>query len=286
LTVSFTDGSTTTADILLGADGINSAVRRYFAPDSAPKWTGWVAFRSVFDIKLLEGLDTAILDDANHWASPDRTFFSSRLGQNLFTIVGGNYSDPDAPDAPYKDATWNSDGDINVLREYYKDWNPAVRKMIHASPTTRIYPNTAAPGLDSWIYGQGRVTLVGDAAHAHGGALAAGGSLALDDAYALAAALWHVFPPGANLGTGEIQRSLALYERTRKTHTDAVISTVQKGNKAINARLKKPRETDEELRERLKNRGDPYWIHEHDVVASFAEAVAEVSKDAVALPKL
>jgi salicylate hydroxylase len=274
LVISFVDGSTANADILLGADGIKSAVRRQFVANSDPQWTGWVAFRSVFDVKALDGLDTGV-DEANHWWGPDRTFFASRLGSDLFTIVGGNYSDPDAPDAAYKDTNWNSDGSIDVLREYYKDWHPAVRKLVEATPYIRQYPNTAAPGLTTWIYGNGRVTLVGDAAHAHGGALAAGGSLALDDAYAIKAALWHVFRPGAIHTTADIQRALSLYQRTRKTHTDRVVSMIQQGNKATIARIQKGVETDQELRMRLGNRSDPYWIHEHNVEAEFAQAAAE-----------
>jgi salicylate hydroxylase len=278
LMITFTDGSTATADILLGADGINSAVRRHFVPDSEPKRTGWIAFRSVFDVNLLkdQGIDD-VLEEANHWWGPDRTFFSSRLGKNLFTIVGGHYGNLDAPNAPYKDATWNSDGNADTLREYYQDWHPVVRKMVDATPYTRQYPNTAAPGLNTWTYCNSRVTLAGDAAHAHGGALAAGGSLAIDDAYAFAAAFWHVFPSTANPSTVDIQRALSIYERTRKAHVDRVISTVLQGNKAILARLKRPRDTDEELRKRIKSRSDPYWIHEHDVEAAFAQAVIQHS---------
>lgn len=275
VTITFTDGSTVAADLVLAADGIKSAVRQYFVPGSDPKWTGWVAFRSVFDVKLIEGVEDDVLDEANHWWGPDRTFFSSRLGGDLFTIVGGQYSDPDAADAPYKDAVWNSDGDLRVLQDYYKDWHPVIRKLVDASPYTRLYPNTAAPGLDTWIYGNGRVTLVGDAAHAHGGALAAGGSLALDDAYAFVASLWHTFTPGLSWSVADIPRALSTYERTRKPHADRVIHTVQKGNAAILARLKEPRETDEQLRARLQGRADPYWIHEHDVQAAFAQVVAK-----------
>ena len=218
LIITFQDGRSTTADIVLGADGIRSAVRGSFVPDSEPRWTGWVAFRAVFEADRLKDVDE-ILQEANHWWGHDTTFFSSRLGTHLFTIVGGHYSDPDAPDAPYKDATWNSEGDINVLRSYYKDWHPHIRQMIDATPYIRQYPNTSAPAIDTWAYGKGRVTLAGDAAHAHGGALAAGGSLALDDAYAFGAALWHVFPPGAAHSKANIQQALSLYERTRKPHT-------------------------------------------------------------------
>lgn len=157
LLITFEDGSETVADVLLGADGIQSAVRRFFIPTSAPKWIGWVAFRSVFGAKLVEHIP-GVLDEAYHWWGPDRTFFSSRLGKNLFTIVGGNYTDPNAPDAPWKDATWNSDGDLGVLKSYYKDWHPMIRQMIDASRYVRMYSNTFASSLETWVHGDGRVT--------------------------------------------------------------------------------------------------------------------------------
>ena len=288
LTISFEDGSKETADILFGADGIHSAVRRFFVPSSNPQWTGWTAFRSIFAVDLLEALDPAVIDEANHWWGPDRTFFASRLGKDLFTIVGGYYSDPDAPNAPYKDATWNSEGDVNVLRGYYRDWHPVVRTMVAATPYTRQYPNTAAPGLDCWVFGNGRITLAGDAAHAHGGALAAGGSLAIDDAYAFAASLRHVFPPSSHIQSkAEIPHALSLFERTRKPHTDRVINMIREGNKNGIARLRRDdRETDEELRARIRSRSDPSWIHEHDVEAAFAQAVAQDMENSPLVPNL
>ncbi|KAK4542351.1 hypothetical protein LTR36_006807 [Oleoguttula mirabilis] len=279
LLVSFADGSTVTADVLLGADGINSAVRRSFVPSSAPKWTGWVAFRSVFDAKLVEHIP-GVLEEANHWWGHDRTFFASRLGRDLFTVVGGWHGDPDAhAGSPYQASTWNSDGDVAVLREYYKDWHPVVRQMIDASPYTRLYPNTFASSLESWVHGGGRVTYAGDAAHAHGGAFAAGGSLALDDAYAFALAIFHVYPPGSAHKPGEagIRTALGLYEQTRKAHTDRVLSTVREGNKKKVESLGRT-ETDEQLRRRMSDRADPAWIHEHDVEAAFAQAVEREGK--------
>ncbi|KAK4496824.1 hypothetical protein PRZ48_012808 [Zasmidium cellare] len=274
LLISFTDESTTTADVLLGADGIQSAVRRSFVPSSAPKWTGWVAFRSVFDAKLVEHIP-GVLDEAYHWWGPDRTFFSSKLGKNQFTIVGGNYTDPNAPDAPFKDATWNSDGDLAVFKEYYKDWHPAIRQMIDASPYTRLYPNTFASSLDTWVHGNGQVTYAGDAAHAHGGAFAAGGSLALDDAWAFSRAILTAYPPGSpKPSKAVITQALRLYEATRKPHTDRVLSTVHANNENAIKRLGQV-ENDEQLRERMKKRADPFWIHEHEVDKVFDQVLAE-----------
>ncbi|KAK4966145.1 hypothetical protein LTR42_011305 [Elasticomyces elasticus] len=247
LIIHFADGSTTLTDLLLGADGINSAVRRAFVPTSQPQWTGW---------------------------APDRTFFASRLGKDLFAIVGSWQSDPAAADAPFKTATWDAEGDIELLKEFYAQWNPEVRQMIQASPYTRLYPNTAAQSLDTWVHGQGRISFAGDAAHAHGGAFAAGGSLALDDAFAFASALLHVYPQGSEQKPSgdQLEDALRLYEKTRKPHTDRVLAVVHEGNRKKVESLGQA-ETDEQLRQRMQSRGDTSWLHEHDVEAAFARAL-------------
>lgn len=276
LVISFADGTTTTADILLGADGIHSRVRTQFVPSTKTAWTGWVTFRSVFPVSHLSHIPD-VPNEAVHIWGPDRTLFLSHLGKDLFTVVGSAQSDPGAPDAPYKDSTWNSDGDVNVLREYYKDWSPLVKGIIDAVPYTRVYPNSTAHTLDTWILSQGRVTLAGDAAHAHGGAFAAGGSLALDDAWAFAASIFHVFPPESRLSptVQDVASAVALYERTRKGHTDRVMKVVAQGNsKKIEQVRRQEKDTDEQLRQRMQQRADTSWIHEHDVIAAFEAALA------------
>ncbi|KAI0845948.1 FAD/NAD(P)-binding domain-containing protein [Daldinia vernicosa] len=284
LVITFADGTTATADIILGADGIHSPVRTFFVPTSSTAWTGWVAFRSVFLYSHVAHIKD-LPDEANHFWGPDRTLFISKLGRDLFTVVGSYQADPDAPDAPYKDSTWNSDGDVDTLRDFYKDWSPLVRQIVDAVPSTRIYPNAAAHPLETWVLGSGKVTLAGDAAHAHGGAFAAGGSLALDDAWAFVSSILYVLPENATRkpNDAEILKALRIYEKTRKPHTDRVMSVVHQNNKNKVARYSQAREleTDEQLRTRIKNRVDPSWIHEHDVQAAFAQAVADETTDQV-----
>lgn len=274
LAITFADGTSASADILLGADGISSAVRRYFVPESTNKWTGWVAFRSVFDADLLPPDLGEALEEANHWWSPERTFFASKLGRNLFTIVGGSHEDPGDSSALYKYAVWNSDGNVEIVKALYKDWHPVIRQMIDAAPYVRQYPNTYASPLETWTHGDGRVTFAGDAAHAHGGAFAAGGSLALDDAYALASAISHVYPVGARKPSEiNISRALSIYEQTRKPHTDRVQKVVGENNAKGVARLGRE-ETDEQLRSRMSNRQNLAWLHEHDVIATLNSVIS------------
>jgi salicylate hydroxylase len=77
--------------------------------------------------------------------------------------------------------------------------------------------------LLNWVFGS-RVTLVGDAAHAHGGAFAAGGSLALDDSLALGLAFEEVFSSSkATFSPENINKALGLYSQIRQLHTAGVV---------------------------------------------------------------
>ncbi|OAA65257.1 salicylate 1-monooxygenase [Niveomyces insectorum RCEF 264] len=316
LVLTFADGSetataTATADLLLGTDGIQSAVRTFFVPASRPRWTGGVAFRSVFPAAHVAHI-AGLPDEATHVWGPDRSLFFSPLGRGLFTVVGMQQVDPDDPDAPLRDAAWDDEGSVAQLRQMYSNrnsrgseseskresesesgtetgWSPLVQSLVAAVPHTRLFPNAAvSASLSTWVLGDGdvygRVTLAGDAAHAHGGAFATGGSLALDDAWAFAAAVRHVFPvggpPAAPAAVSEkLRAALTLYEATRKAHTDRLLGIVHAGAQArlaqlrAEARAARPPETDDELRQRIKSRPDPTWLHEHDVVAAFAAAV-------------
>lgn len=113
------------------------------------------------------------------------------------------------------------------------------------------------------------MTLVGDAAHTHGGAHAAGGSLALDDAYALFLSISHVFPASSTskLSGPAIRQALTLYEETRKPHTERLLKTVHASRRATAP------QNDEELRHKMLSRADTAWLSEHDVEIAFAKVL-------------
>lgn len=139
----------------------------------------------------------------------------------------------------------------------------------------------AGAALDQWTFGS-RVTLLGDAAHTHGGAYAAGASLAIDDAYALYLSLAAVFPPGQPVSepvpSREIGRALGLYESVRRPHAARVLESVHAGRRQQLERLEAlsrkglSEESDEDFSARIRGRGDPVWLNEHDVEAAFRTA--------------
>ncbi|KPM39404.1 hypothetical protein AK830_g7147 [Neonectria ditissima] len=276
-TLQFEDGSTAEADICIGADGIHSNVRKTFVPQHTLHWTGWVALRATFESSRLGDLEFP--EDATHWIGHDRNFFHSHLGKGLFTVVGGFHANPLDPNAPGQDAKWDDLGNVQDFKDLYKDWNPTVRAFIEASPYVRLFPNFAGAALETWSFSN-RITLIGDAAHTHGGAFAAGGSLAIDDAYALHLALNYVWPPSSSQSAkptkSQIAEIFAIYEATRKPHLNKILGIVHKslaGQKATVERGKT--ETDEQLQERVLQRMDPWWISEHDVDGAFREAIGK-----------
>ncbi|KAH7155797.1 hypothetical protein B0J13DRAFT_604728 [Dactylonectria estremocensis] len=274
-TLYFEDGTTAEADICVGADGIHSNVRKTFVPTHTLHWTGWVALRATFEASRLKDLDFP--SDAAHWIGHDRNFFHSHLGKGLFTTVGGFHADPSDPKAQGQDVKWDDLGSLEEFKELYKDWNPTVRAFIEASPYVRLFPNFAGKALETWSF-DNRVVLVGDAAHTHGGAFAAGGSLAIDDAYALHLALDHVWPASSaqtdKPTKDQISEIFKIYEATRKPHMNKLLDVVHKSLAGSKINLERGKtETDEQLRQRVLQRMDPWWISEHDVDGAFHDAV-------------
>ncbi|KOS41132.1 hypothetical protein ACN38_g8003 [Penicillium nordicum] len=268
----FEDGTSAHGEILIGADGLRSSVRQSFVPDYKLRFSGKVFMRATFDASLVEGKIPDLPADSIHWWGPKDDFFASRLGKNQYTTVGA-YDDPRSTEEVEKSIAWDQDGNVEFLRDRYKDWNPTVKALAELTPSTNLYPNFAGDALPNWIFGS-RVTLIGDAAHAHGGAFAAGGSLALDDSLALGLAFKEVFSSkNAPFSTRNINKALRLYSQTRQPHTARLLGIVHSQIDKKGTIFATPEEEDAVLVARLAGRPNTEWLSEHNVEAAFNAVV-------------
>ncbi|KAG9691057.1 monooxygenase, partial [Aureobasidium melanogenum] len=269
--VEFEDTTTIHADLLVGADGIRSAVRGFFVPDFELKWSGLIAYRSAFDIKLLDHVQDLPEDTTQWWSSRDG-ILGTRMGRGKYGIVAFHNANPSRDQHLLEKMHWDETTNTATLRDMFKDFHPVVRDIVEAAPHVRTYPNFYGGFLDTYEFG-GRVVLVGDAAHSHGGALAANTSLGIDDAYCLYLCLLErVSSDGRlTLGAEELQQSLTLYDAVRRPHCEKVLKVTHGMYAMNNERLwgGGEEETDEQLREKLRTRPYAEWIHEYDVETAF-----------------
>jgi salicylate hydroxylase len=76
--VEFADNTIIHADLLIVADGLRSAVRGFFVPDFELKWSGLIAYRSAFDVKLLDDVED-LPEDTTQWVCCTFTQPSSQV---------------------------------------------------------------------------------------------------------------------------------------------------------------------------------------------------------------
>lgn len=293
--VEFEDTTTIHADLLVGADGIRSAVRGYFVPDFELKWSGLIAYRSAFDVKLLDHVEdlpedttqwvcctpSNLLPETNidqQWSSRDG-ILGTKMGRDKYGIVAFHHADPSKDQHLLEKTYWDETTDTARFREMYDDFHPVVKNIVGAASQVRTYPNFYGGFLETYEFG-GRVVLVGDAAHSHGGALAANASLGIDDSYCLYLSLLKQISSEGRLilGAKELQKSLRLYDTVRRPHCEKVLRVTHAMYAMNNDRLwgGGEEEMDEQLREKLRTRPYAEWIHEYNVVDAFIDASQRV----------
>jgi 2-polyprenyl-6-methoxyphenol hydroxylase-like FAD-dependent oxidoreductase len=171
--VRLSDGSTREYDLVVGADGIHSSIRRLVFADGAPRPVGQVSWRFLIE-------DGPPLPGWTVMLARGRAFLMIPLGEGLvYCYADLSASDPRDP----------TEGSISRLVELFADFQePAAgilgrlarARALHFSPIEEV---VARP----WV--KGRVVLIGDAAHATSPNMAQGASMAVEDALVLAEVL-------------------------------------------------------------------------------------------------
>ncbi|MET8826239.1 FAD-dependent monooxygenase [Streptomyces sp. NPDC004610] len=176
--VRFTDGREASGDILIGADGINSAIRRQRTGDiRKPRYGGFLCWLSIIPFshpRMTVGFN------AHYWGRGAR-FGLHDVGSGRVYWWGTVNMPADAARA------W--DGDRTEIARAYGNWADEVQDVILATRTDDIVavPAQDRPFLETW--GDGPVTLLGDAAHPMLPSLGQGASSAIEDAVVLAQCL-------------------------------------------------------------------------------------------------
>ena len=211
----FADGSSSTADVLIGTDGIHSTVRTLIDPHApAPERIPLLNFGAIADIAI------PARSDAMYFVFGERGFF-------------GYWRQPDGRTAWFSNLPYAAHMTSAQARAVSAaDWLRTLREMYSCDEAPRaLLEHTAAkelvvlgsmeimPNLPHWH--RGRMVLVGDSAHAPSSSSGQGASLAVESAVELARCLRDV----SNLSS-----AFVAYERLRRARVQQVATRAAKTN--------------------------------------------------------
>jgi 2-polyprenyl-6-methoxyphenol hydroxylase-like FAD-dependent oxidoreductase len=193
----FEDGQVERSDLLIGADGLMSTIRGRLLGDAPPRYSGTSGWRAVIDwpdedqgtFKIMVGLGHRII---TYPVAPGKLYFLCML-----SVPAGGRDEPGQSRA--------------LLRERFAQFADPVAAILDSTPDEAISRADIVdrPPVKRW--GEGRVTLLGDAAHPMTPNLAMGACTAIEDGVVLADRL-----SGAG---GDVAGALRAYEHERMPRT-------------------------------------------------------------------
>jgi salicylate hydroxylase len=176
----FDDGSEVEADVIVGADGIHSRVREaLFGPDD-PRFTGKVCYRSVVATDAVKGARQST--ENTQWLGPHGTIVLYPMrGEELINVVC-HYDDEH-----YRHESWVNECDRGEVLDRYAGWHGSVLRIFEAGDTWYKWALYDRDPIPKWT--EGRITVLGDAAHPMLPYLGQGACQAMEDGAVLATAL-------------------------------------------------------------------------------------------------
>ena len=199
-------GAIREGDALIGADGIHSTVRAGLFGDDAPRFTGNVAWRALVPAERLPAGLVRPMTTA--WWGPHKHFvhYYLRSGTlvNCVCVV---------EKAGWEVESWTERGDFEELKRDFAGWHEDVHTLIDNMDRNSLYKWALhdRPPMRRW--GEGAVTLLGDACHPTLPFMAQGAAMAIEDAAVLATCL---------AADDSVPSGLKRYEDLRRQRTAAV----------------------------------------------------------------
>jgi salicylate hydroxylase len=248
IAVHLADGSSAGGDLLVGADGVKSAVRRQLiGPDNAA-YTGDAAWRlTVPTERLPKDFMPPVM---SVWMGPGRhvVCYYLRAGQVL-NFVGLVETDEVAEES------WTARFPWEKLKRDFEGWHPFVQTVIDTADKDECFRWSLFYRLpiDTWC-GR-RVTLLGDAVHATLPYLAQGAAMSIEDGAVLSRALQ---------SSGSVESALQLYQRNRIERTSRIVKISGANRDLFHMRDQTA------LRQAFKNRDEGgarnAWLYSYDAL--------------------
>lgn len=212
--VQLEDGATFDCDVLVAADGVHSALRTALGHADRPAFTGCVAWRGLLPMdRLPERLREPV---GTNWIGPGAHVitYPVRRGEllNFVGIVEG---------AQWARESWTERGTREACAADFRGWHDDVQRLVGLLEAPLKWALMGREPLERW--GEGRVTMMGDACHPTLPFLAQGACMAIEDALVLARCL--------DAQRGAPDAALRRYEGLRMDRTGRIVRGANEAGK-------------------------------------------------------
>jgi 6-hydroxynicotinate 3-monooxygenase len=235
--LTFENGRVIEADVVIGADGIDSTVREILLGPEAPIYTGYVAYRGIFPAARLS--DHRVSADITKWWPKERgleaddrhilIYYLDRAREELYFVTG-------TPDPDWEPGPSSVPCEIDEIKERYDGFHPEVMRVIDACPQATKWPLLERKPFALWS--RDNIVLLGDACHPMKPHMGQGAGMAMEDAAMMFRCIEHV-------GGDDFPAAFRLYEANRQERT-AKVQQVSGSNTF------------------LKQESDPSWVFGYD----------------------
>jgi len=245
--VTFENGAVAEADLVIGADGIHSAMQPFVTEQATPVFSGQISYRGVLDTARVPWWPERIFQV---WMGEGKhvIVFPVRAGRMLNFVCF-------VPAEEAMRESWSAPGDPDALRAAFAGFAAPVTELLQQVDSTFWWGLYDREPLAEWT--RGRLALLGDAAHPMLPHLGQGANQSVEDAFALAAVL-------GDASSADVPAALRRYAQVRRRRTDVVQANSRRNGERYDQVNRTADSRDRELIDTRKLRA---WLYDYDVEA-------------------
>lgn len=227
VTLNFADGTAATCDVLVGCDGIHSAVRRTMFTEAGlytvidPVWSGNLVYRSLFPLSMLRdvhGEHHPLEDGPVAYCGANKNIIAYPVNQGkMVNLVVYATSDPSTRGSKWFERMWVADAPAELVLQQFSGWERDVQSILKCAADLKMTRWAVHEVKPLPFFSQGRVVLAGDGAHAMQSHSGSGANQSIEDAYLLGQLLRRPDVNAQNVG-----RVLAVYDQLRRPYAQRV----------------------------------------------------------------